>query len=605
MTAAVPRIYRQRLPFRYIFTLRSGSGHTSRRRVMLAATREARSPSRTEHKVHFIGIGGTGVSALAIIALSEGYSVSGSDIRESAQLRRIEREGGTCFVGHSTRNAWQNGVKKTTTTVGGSRLLLEVPDAMIVSSAVPTQNVELGLAKKVGIPMYNRSQWLARNTRGREVVAIAGTHGKTTTSAALSVVLRELGFDITALVGGQVPQFPGGANAIGGTDKIFVIEADEYDGAFLGLIPDVAIITSVDFDHPDMFKSLEDVQRVFARFTRRVRPGGCIVACGDDVNVNVLRAEADDKVRNVLSYIFYFSKTDEPYLQVQEYVTYGFDEGNSWRAIDISMNVMGGLDFVATHDGKSICELSISSPGRHNVLNALAVFVSAMIIWKSRLRTTHTAFPRLSTEVDKLSEQNVTKAISTALRTNRGVSRRIQHVGTVGSCEVYDDYAHHPTAIRAVVSALRQQFGQAHLIVVFQPHTYSRTVAMRREFSEVLSLADRVIIAPVYNIRAESESGGSHQTCGEELSFLIGNKSICINSFRDILHQVLLEVHVRGIGQNEKSNTGSMASTGCVSIDQDHCRTVLVTMGAGDSNELSRVLHSALGSTMQRQCHSS
>ena len=569
---------------------------------MLAATREARSPSRTEHKVHFIGIGGTGVSALAIIALSEGYSVSGSDIRESAQLRRIEREGGTCFVGHSTRNAWQNGVKKTTTTVGGSRLLLEVPDAMIVSSAVPTQNVELGLAKKVGIPMYNRSQWLARNTRGREVVAIAGTHGKTTTSAALSVVLRELGFDITALVGGQVPQFPGGANAIGGTDKIFVIEADEYDGAFLGLIPDVAIITSVDFDHPDLFKSLEDVQRVFARFTRRVRPGGCIVACGDDVNVNVLRAEADDKVRNVLSYIIYFSKTDEPYLQVQEYVTYGFDEGNSWRAIDISMNVMGGLDFVATHNGKSICELSISSPGRHNVLNALAVFVSAMIIgnldFGQPTQLFHDHLPG-----GQLSERNVTKAISTALYKSRSFT---PHSACWDSwiVQVYDDYAHHPTAI-ALLSALCQQFGQAHLIVVFQPHTYSRTVAMRREFSEVLSLADRVIIAPVYNIRAESESGGSHQTCGEEISFLIGNKSICINSFRDILHQVLLEVHVRGIGQNEKSNTGSMASTGCVSIDQDHCRTVLVTMGAGDSNELSRVLHSALGSTMQRQCHSS
>ena len=133
----------------------------------------------------------------------------------------------------------------------------------------------------------------------------------------------------------------------------------------------------------------------------------------------------------------------------------------------------------------------------------------------------------------------------------------------------------------ALLSALCVNSLGRRILSVFQPHTYSRTVAMRREFSEVLSLADRVIIAPVYNIRAESESGGSHQTCGEEISSLIGNKSICINSFRDILHQVLLEVHVRGIGQNEKSNTGSMASTGCVSIDQDHCRTVLVTMGAG------------------------
>ena len=301
LAIALPRTSRHCASAPHIYTVRCISSQNSRRKIAAAATQGAGSPRRLEHTVHFIGIGGTGISALARIAITEGYVVSGSDARGSAQLRRLEKEGAICFVGHSTKNLGVSSLKKTTVTSRGTRLSLEAPDAMVVSSAVQTYNVEASFAKRVGLPVYNRSQWLARVTRGREVVAVAGTHGKTSTSAALSVVLRELGFDITTIVGGQVPQFPGDATAIGGTDKIFVLEADEYDGAFLGLTPDVTILTSVDFDHPDMFDSLHDVRSIFARFVRRVRPGGCIIACGDDENVNVLRAEADDKVRDAFS----------------------------------------------------------------------------------------------------------------------------------------------------------------------------------------------------------------------------------------------------------------------------------------------------------------
>ena len=281
----------------------------------------------------------------------------------------------------------------------------------------------------------------------------------------------------------------------------------------------------------------------------------------------------------------------------QEYITYGFDEGNTWRAIDVNTNNRGGIDFVATWNGKRVCELSLSSPGRHNVLNALAVFVSTLVVWKSRRLTNHVTLLHSTAKNEAvIKDIEVIGTICTAIQAHRGVLRRLQYVGPTGSCEVYDDYAHHPTAIHAVVRALRQRFRQARLVVIFQPHTFSRTAALLREFSEVLSLADRVIISSVYGIRAESELAGVRQTCGEELSELIGRKSVFVHRFRDVLQQVLLEVRLRHTVHSQEVHLGNVPSTDVASNERHRCRTVLVTMGAGDSNELSRVLHHFLGS---------
>lgn len=265
-------------------------------------TSDSRS-GRSEHTVHFLGIGGAGISALATIALSQGYSVSGSDLHRSSHLQRVEDNGAKCFVGHSARNVGASDSPDSRLQDVGSK---SFPDALVVSSAVQRDNVEIAFAKEIGIPIYNRSRWLARVTRGKRVVAIAGTHGKTSTSAMLAFVLRDIGMDISAIVGGAVRQFPGASNAAGGCGDIFVLEADEYDGAFLGLTPSLAVITNMEFDHPDMFATIEDVLVSYTRFVHRVKAGGIIVACGDDVNIEAIRENAADKVRRRFIKTFLF-----------------------------------------------------------------------------------------------------------------------------------------------------------------------------------------------------------------------------------------------------------------------------------------------------------
>jgi hypothetical protein len=229
------------------------------------------------------------MSALAIIALSQGYRVSGSDARASAQLDAVREAGATCFVGHDARHVGGSDARETSTLDDPSREpIVDPPDAVVVSSAVPGDNVEVAFARETGIPVFSRAQWLARVTRGRSVAAVAGTHGKTSTSAALAVALRSAGLDVSAIVGGNVPQFPNGRNAVGGGDDVFVVEADEYDGAFLGLEPTTAVLLNVEHDHPDMFEDERAVIEMFARFLKRVKPGGTVVACGDDANVRSL-----------------------------------------------------------------------------------------------------------------------------------------------------------------------------------------------------------------------------------------------------------------------------------------------------------------------------
>ena len=318
------------------------------------------------------------MSALAIIALSQGYRVSGSDARAGAQLDAVREAGATCFVGHDARH------------VGGSDAhddarddealtLVDPPDLVVVSSAVPGDNVEVAFARRVGIPVFSRAQWLARVTRGRAVAAVAGTHGKTSTSAALAVALRSAGLDVSAVVGGNVPQFPGGRNAVGGGDDVFVVEADEYDGAFLGLEPTTAVLLNVEHDHPDMFEDERAVIEMFARFLKRVKPGGTVVACGDDANVRALVATL--AVRNDLPENR-FTEDDVPENvrdpEAVSCVTFGFGAANAWRAVDLRADTRtGGCSFTVTHEGAFVSEMSVPGTGAYAALNALAAFVAA------------------------------------------------------------------------------------------------------------------------------------------------------------------------------------------------------------------------------------
>jgi len=453
------------------------------------------------------------MSALAIIALSQGYRVSGSDARAGAQLDAVREAGATCFVGHDARH------------VGGSDAhddarddealtLVDPPDLVVVSSAVPGDNVEVAFARRAGIPVFSRAQWLARVTRGRAVAAVAGTHGKTSTSAALAVALRSAGLDVSAVVGGNVPQFPGGRNAVGGGDDVFVVEADEYDGAFLGLEPATAVLLNVEHDHPDMFEDERAVVAMFAQFVRRVKPGGLVVACGDDANVRALVATLavrNDLPENRFTENDRFTESDP---EAVSCVTFGFGAANAWRAVDLRADARtGGCSFTVTHEGAFVSEMSVPGTGAYAALNALAAFVAGLEILRR-------AAPR-GAATDAATDAATVRSLAESLATHEGVARRMQLIGATERVAVYDDYAHHPTAARLATAAIKERHAGAFLAVAFQPHTRSRTEAMFDAFADALGGVDFLIVTPVFDARPERQGrnrGSEDQASGAEAS---------------------------------------------------------------------------------------
>jgi len=458
------------------------------------------------------------MSALAIIALSQGYRVSGSDARAGAQLDAVREAGATCFVGHDARH------------VGGSDAhddarddealtLVDPPDLVVVSSAVPGDNVEVAFARRAGIPVFSRAQWLARVTRGRAVAAVAGTHGKTSTSAALAVALRSAGLDVSAVVGGNVPQFPGGRNAVGGGDDVFVVEADEYDGAFLGLEPATAVLLNVEHDHPDMFEDERAVVAMFAQFVRRVKPGGLVVACGDDANVRALVATL--AVRNDLRNENRFTENDrftESDPEAVSCVTFGFGAANAWRAVDLRADTRtGGCSFTVTHEGAFVSEMSVPGTGAYAALNALAAFVAGLEI----LRRAAPRGAATAAATDAATDAATVRSLADSLATHEGVARRMQLIGATERVAVYDDYAHHPTAARLATAAIKERHAGAFLAVAFQPHTRSRTEAMFDAFADALGGVDFLIVTPVFDARPERQGrnrGSEDQASGAEAS---------------------------------------------------------------------------------------
>jgi UDP-N-acetylmuramate--alanine ligase len=387
-----------------------------------------------------VGIGGIGISAVARVLLERGFRVTGSDLRLSPVAQALARAGATVWQGHDA------------THVAGADLLL-------VSSAIPDDNEEILAAQEQGIPVYTRAQFLGQLMGDAVGIAIAGTAGKTTTTAMLIWILVEAGRDPTYIVGGVIGAL--GANAHAGSGPHFVIEADEYDRMFLGLAPTVAAVTHLAHDHPDCYPTYADIRAAFAQFVKLVPPDGLIVGCGDHQTV----VELLEAVRGT---------------QVQ---TCGLDSGNDWQACRVRGNAAGGHDFDVTLGGQPWGEVRIAVPGLHNVRNALVAL--AVAAWLG-------------------VEQ---AAIVRALGTFAGVGRRFEVLGEAHGVVVVDDYAHHPDKIQAALSAAKLRYPARALWAVFEPHTYSRTRALWDEFAASFGQADHVIVLDVYPARETDDLG--------------------------------------------------------------------------------------------------
>lgn len=275
-------------------------------------------------------------------------------------------------------------------------------------------------------------------------------------------------------------------------------------------------------------------------------------------------------------------------------MTYGFGAQNCWRAVDVTTNLSGGSDFSVFHSGEKVCEVSLPLPGHHNVLNALAALVAALMLAKTRDPSWVLA-SESSPASESLSSftgdpRAVTKTVA-ALEGYRGIARRMQQIGTVGTCAVFDDYAHHPTAVRAVIGAMRQRFIGARLVVFFQPHTFSRTAVLLHEFADALSLADRVLVTAVYDARTEVNEEFSHQVSGQDLARVIGTKGLYFESLLDATRQLVIEAHlVPGRRRLNEVNQETVTTL----TGKENITTVFLCLGAGSSNQLSTVVHTCL-----------
>jgi UDP-N-acetylmuramate--alanine ligase len=391
-------------------------------------------------RLHLIGIGGAGMSGIARLLLARGIEVTGSDLKASPGLAGLEAAGATVFVGHRAEQV-------------GS------PDAVVVSSAIPPANPELREARRAGVPVLMRAQVLAALMRGRRGVAVAGTHGKTTTTSMISVVLSRTGLDPTYVIGGDLNESGSGAGH--GDGSVFVAEADESDGSFLLLGAELGVITNAEEDHLDFYRDRTEVEAAFGAFAARV---GTVVACWDDPGVR--RAVAGAPARLVR-----YGSRDDVEVSVRDPLT--GPEGS--RA-------------TVTLWGRPV-QVRLAVPGRHNLLNAAAALAVAVL---------------LGVEPD---------AAASALGTFSGVRRRFERRGTAGGATFVDDYAHHPSEVVATLAAARAVRAGSHpaagqgggradadgrLVAVFQPHRYSRTRAMWRDLGESLRGADLVLVTDVY-----------------------------------------------------------------------------------------------------------
>ena len=392
-----------------------------------------------QQHIHMIGIGGTGLSAIAAVMMASGYKVSGSDKKSTVITDRLQQSGARIHIGHKEDNI-----------VGA--------ETVLASSAIPESNPELQAARAKGIVILRRQELLATLMVGRIGCAVAGTHGKTTTTAMLATCLLRAGLDPSFIVGGVLRDL--GINAYHGSGEPFVVEADEYDRMFLGLRPKVAIVTSVEYDHPDCYSSLAEIQNAYLEFAMLVPSDGRLIVNIDDAGARAIGTEAKEAGVPV--------------------VTYSLNRDADWRASDLKRGSDGGCKFMLWgpgNDRQSALSVAMRLPGEHNVSNALAALAAS--------------------DFFGLSES----VLLPTLKVFRGVERRFETKGNIGGVTVVDDYAHHPTEIEATLSAARLSFENRPLWVLFQPHTFSRTRALLAEFANSLSDADHLLLMDIFPSR--------------------------------------------------------------------------------------------------------
>ena len=391
---------------------------------------------------HFVGIGGAGMSGIAEVLAQYDLHVSGCDQAASEATARLEQLGVRVALGHSPEH-------------------LDGVDLLVVSSAIAADNPEVRAARARGITVVRRAEMLAELMRLKYGVAVAGTHGKTTTTSLVGAILVEAGLDPTVIVGGRLRVSGTGARL--GRSDYLVVEADEFDRSFLSLAPILAVVTSIDRDHLDTYGDLEEIRDAFAAFAGRVPFFGQVIACADDPNVRDLLPRLAD--RRIVTY-----GLDGPW----ELVASGLETDPSGSRFAVSHRQLGDLGRIA-----------IPLPGLHNVRNALAAVAVGLA---------------LGVPIE---------TIARALGDFKGVHRRFERLGTFHGAEVVDDYAHHPTEVAATLAAARQVFPRRTLHAVFQPHLYSRTRDLAVEFGRVLLAADRVIVTDVYASREKPIAGVS------------------------------------------------------------------------------------------------
>jgi UDP-N-acetylmuramate--alanine ligase len=399
-------------------------------------------------RVHLVGIGGAGMSGIARILLDRGFEVSGSDAKESPGLLTLRAQGAKVAIGQAATNL----------DLFGDR----GPTAVVVSTAIKPDNPELVAAKARGLTVLHRSEALAALMAGHRVACVAGTHGKTSTTSMLTVALQHCRLDPSFAIGGDLND--SGANAHHGHGGIFVAEADESDGSFLAFTPSVAVVTNVEADHLDHHGTVEAYIAVFESFVDKIEPGGLLVACADDAGAESLAARAE--ARGV---------------RVRRYGRTAAGNERDVTLLDHRPDETGGVARIRL-DGAEI-ELRVAVPGEHMASNAMAALLAGL---------------ELGAPLPGLLD---------GIASFGGVRRRFEFKGRAGDVRVYDDYAHHPTEVAAQLRAVRSAAQGGRVLVVFQPHLYSRTRMFAAEFGAALALADEVVVLDVYGAREQPEPG--------------------------------------------------------------------------------------------------
>jgi UDP-N-acetylmuramate--alanine ligase len=420
--------------------------------------------------IHMIGIGGAGMSGIAEVLASRGHEVTGSDLKESPYTRRLRD---TVHIGHAPDQ------------VGDA-------EQVVISTAIPKTNPELLEARRRSIPIIPRAAALAWILEGNRSVAVAGTHGKTTTTSMTAHVLRALGENPTALVGGELNDI--GSNVAFGRSDLVVAEADESDRSLLHLGPQAAVVTNIEFDHPDFYSSLEDVVETFEQFVRALPEDGVLITCADDPRCLGVAAEAQCPM-----------------------MTYGIDSGH------LRAEILGPNRYALLENGERRGEVDLGVYGRHNALNSLAA--AGVARWLG-----YDAYEAALT-----------------LKTFGGVRRRLQLKGEVADVRVVDDYAHHPTELAATLAAARSTMTNGgRVIAVFQPHRYSRTRALYREFGDSFAAADAVLITEIYGAGEMPQPGVNGKLVVDAICETRGHPEVYYIPQQDTIPRVLGEISERG-----------------------------------------------------------